>query len=92
MNNVVSNDIKITINRKGTISLILGVLSIVTSFMAVGLAFGIIGLIYGVIGVREVNRFNQNGKRKVITGVICCILGIFLTSMFSIIAGMSLFN
>ena len=88
----VSNDIDIKTNNKGTVSLVLGILSIVTSFVAVGFILGIVGLIYGVIGLRQINRFKQNGKRKAVTGILCCLFGIFLTIMLSISTGMLLFS
>ena len=93
MDNVnVSNGIYIKNNKKCIVSLVLGILSIITSIVALGLIFGIIGLIYGVLGLKEVNSFKQNGKRKAITGIIFCFLGIFLTIMFSVMAGITLLN
>lgn len=93
MGNVdVSNDIDSKNNGKCIVSLVLGILSIITSLVAIGLIFGIIGLIYGILGLKEVNRFKQNGKSKAITGIICCLLGIFLTFMFSIMAAIALLS
>ena len=67
------------------ISLVFGVLSMVTSFVAVGFILGIVGLIYGVIGLEQINRFKQSGKIEAVTGIICCLLGIFLTISSSIL-------
>lgn len=83
----VSNDLDIKTNNKGTVSLVLGILSLVTSFMAVGFILGIVGLIYGVIGVRQISHFKQNGKRIAVTGILCCLFGIFLSIMFSVTTG-----
>ena len=88
----VSNAIDSKANSKGAISIIFGALSIVTSFMAVGFILGIIGLIYGVIGVRQINRFKQNGKRIAVTGILCCLIGIFLSILFSVNFGNLLFS
>ena len=93
MDNVnASNGSDIKNNKKCIVSLVLGILSIITSIVPLGLIFGIIGLIYGVLGLKEVNRFKQNGKRKAITGIICCFLGIFLTITFSVMTGITLLN
>ena len=61
------------------VSLVFGILSIVTSLFAVGFILGIVGLIYGVIGLEQINRFKQSGKIEAVTGIICCLFGIFLT-------------
>ena len=79
-------------NSKGAISIIFGALSIVTSFMAIAFILGIIGLIYGVIGLRQINRFKQNGKRIAVTGILCCLFGIFLSICFSVNFGSLLFS
>jgi len=79
-------------NRKSIVSLVLGFLSIITSFVALGLLLGVIGLIYGVLGLKEVNRSKQNGKGKATIGIICCLLGVLLTVMFSTMAGNSFFS
>ncbi|MBS4176992.1 DUF4190 domain-containing protein [Lederbergia citrea] len=91
MGNVdVSNDIDFKNNKKCIISLFLGILSIITSLVALGLILGIIGLIYGFLGLKEVNRSKQKGKA--IIGIICCILGVLLTVMFSTMAGNAFLN
>ncbi|MBS4176934.1 DUF4190 domain-containing protein [Lederbergia citrea] len=93
MGNVdVSNDIDFKNNKKCIISLFLGILSIITSLVALGLILGIIGLIYGFLGLKEVNRSKQNGKGKAIIGIICCLLGVLLTVMFSTMAGNAFLN
>ncbi|CAM5222826.1 hypothetical protein UACE39S_06315 [Ureibacillus acetophenoni] len=66
------------------VSLVFGVLSIVTSLVAVGFLLGIVGLIFGVIGLEQMNRFKQSGKLEAAAGIICCLLGIFLTIKSSI--------
>ncbi|MDL4839976.1 DUF4190 domain-containing protein [Aquibacillus rhizosphaerae] len=94
MSNVdVSNDIDIKDNRKCIVSLVLGILSIITFIVAyLGVILSIIGLIYGFLGLKEVNRFKQNGKRKAVTGITCCFLGIFLAFMSNIIAVYAIFS
>ncbi|WP_249872668.1 DUF4190 domain-containing protein [Oceanobacillus saliphilus] len=79
-------------NNKGTVSLIFGILSIVTSFVGVGFILGISGLIFGVIGLKQIKRYKQNGKRMAVIGLFCCLVGIFLTVIFSITAGNALFS
>ena len=74
---------------KGNATLVFGILSIITSFLSVGFFFGVIGLIVGFI---EKKRVNQNGKRKVTVGIICCLLGIMISAFFSISFASSLLS
>lgn len=93
MDNVgISNDVGFVNKKRGNVSLVLGILSIITSFVAVGFLLGIIGLIFGAIDLVKIKRYKQNGKRKVLTGVIFCLIGIIITIIFSINAGNMLFS
>ena len=69
------------IRSRGNSTLLFGILSIITSFFGVGFVFGVIGIIVGFI---EKKRVNQNGKRKVMAGIICCLLGIIISVILSI--------
>jgi hypothetical protein len=64
-------------NGKAIASLILGILSIVL-FFCVGIILGVIGLILGIVGLKEINRFKQEGRKIVITGIICSVIGIII--------------
>ena len=69
------------IKSRGNATLVFGILSIITSFFGVGFVLGVIGIIVGFI---ELIRVKQNGKRKVTAGIICCLLGIIISVIFSI--------
>lgn len=60
------------INGKAIASFILGILSIVTLiFTGIGIILGVTGLILGIIGLKEIKRFNQEGRKMAIAGIIC---------------------
>ena len=49
--------------------------------MSLGFYLGIIGLIIGFI---ELITIKQSGKKKIVAGIICCLLGIIFTVISSI--------
>ena len=61
--------------------MVFGIFSIITSFMSLGFYLGIIGLIIGFI---ELITIKQSGKKKIVAGIICCLLGIIFTVISSI--------
>ena len=77
------------IKSRGNATLVFGILSIITSFFGVGFLFGVIGIIVGFI---ELIRVKQNGKRKVTAGIICCLLGIIISVIYSISFASSLLS
>ena len=77
------------IRSSGNATLVFGILSIITSFLGVGFVLGVIGIIVGFI---ELIRFKQSGKRKVTAGIICCLLGIIISVIFSISFASSLLS
>lgn len=80
-------------NNKSIASLILGILSIVFFIQPLmGMTSGIIGLILGIFGVSEAKRFNQNGKKIAVAGVICSSIGLILPILFAIIAFIALLS
>lgn len=82
MSNFDIQNTKVT-NNKSIASLILGILSIVFFIQPLmGMTSGIIGLILGIFGVNEAKRFNQNGKKIAIAGVICSSIGLHTTNPF----------
>lgn len=88
----VSYDSEIKNNKKCMAALILGIFSMITSLFGLGVIVGIIGLIFGLLGLKDVNQSNQIGKGKAIAGIICSLIGILLTVMFSIMVGNALVN
>lgn len=66
-------------NKKCMAALILGIFSMITS-------------LFGLLGLKDVNQSSQNGKGKAIAGIICSLIGILLTVMFSIMVGNALVN
>ncbi|GGM41382.1 hypothetical protein GCM10011351_29450 [Paraliobacillus quinghaiensis] len=88
MGNVeIASDVSNQVNKKVTVSLVLGILSILTSLISIGLILGIIGLIFGIIGMKQMKRSGFNDRKKVIIAIISCVLGIFITLLISITAG-----
>ena len=69
------------IKSRGNVTLVFGIFSIITSFMSLGFFLGIIGLIIGFI---ELITIKQSGKKKIVAGIICCLLGIIFTVISSI--------
>lgn len=78
--------------RRGNTPLVLGILSVITSFLGVGFLLGVIGLIFGLIDSVKIKRYKQHGKRKIMAGIICCLIGIITTIIFSLTAGNMLFS
>lgn len=69
------------IKSRGNVTLVFGIFSIITSFVSLGFFLGIIGLIIGFIDLITIK---QSGKKKIVAGIICCLLGIIFTVIFSI--------
>ncbi len=69
------------IKSRGNVTLVFGIFSIITSFVSLGFFLGIIGLIIGFIDLITIK---QSGKKKIAAGIICCLLGIIFTVIFSI--------
>ena len=82
----ITNDVGLNKGR-GNGTLIFGILTIITSFVSVGFLCGIIGLLYGFIELIKVKRSNQNDNRKIKVGIICCLLGIIISLIFSLACG-----
>ena len=85
----ISSDISLNKSR-GNTSLVFGILSIITSFVSVGFLFGIIGLIVGFIDLIKIKKSKQIGKRKIMAGIICSLLGIVISVIFSVNYGNTL--
>lgn len=85
--------IKNVTNTKATASLIIGIISIALVFIPfAGFILGVIGLIIGIIGIREINHYNQEGKKNAISGVVFSSLGILLPISLAIIGYLSYTN
>lgn len=65
-------------------TLVFGILSIITSFVSVGFFLGIIGLIIGIRDLIKAKQSKQVGKRKITMGIICSLLGIIISVIFSV--------
>lgn len=87
-----ANNIDFRNKSRGNVPLVLGIISILTFFFGVAYVLGGVGLIYGVVDLIKIKRHKQNGKVKTLVGMVCCILGIILAVIFSLIMGNVLFN
>lgn len=81
-----SNDISYSKKRSGNVTLVFGILSVITSFVGIGFLLGIVGLIFGVIDLVKKKRYKQHRKGKTWAGIVCCVIGIIATLIFSIVA------
>jgi hypothetical protein len=74
-------------NKKAIVALVLGILSVLSIiFIGLGIIFGIIGLTLGIIGLTEIKRFNQEGRKIAVTGIVCSSLGIVLPIILMVIS------
>ncbi|BCB04201.1 DUF4190 domain-containing protein [Bacillus sp. KH172YL63] len=89
MANVNTAETKIT-NGKATAAMILGILSIVSIIIPIAsLILGVTGLILGILGRKEIKRFQQEGRKMALAGIICSVIGILLPIILTVLTFMA---
>ncbi len=80
-------------NGKATTAMILGIVSILTVIIPfIGIILGVVGLIFGILGRKEIKRFNQEGNKMAVAGIICSVIGILLPIVLIVLTLMAYMN